>query len=137
MEQELEAHRYTAVIADDDEIAREIVKLILTNLGIRILREVECGWDAVELVKDLTPNLLCLDLEMPGGNGLDALRAIRTFDPYVVVVMISSRQDDRDRRRALQFGADAYLSKPVDRDQFQTGLLGLGVLPNLRPAANA
>lgn len=99
-----------AVVVEDDEDIRSLIEFTLTTQGFQV-RSVETGLDGVEQVKAFDPDLVTLDLGLPGIDGIETCRRIRELtDAYVV--MITARDDEIDRLLGLETGADDFLSKP-------------------------
>lgn len=99
-----------AVVVEDDEDIRSLIEFTLTTQGF-VVRSVETGLDGVEAVRDFDPDLVTLDLGLPGIDGIETCRRIREItDAYVV--MITARDDEIDRLLGLETGADDFLSKP-------------------------
>jgi len=74
------------------------------------------GEQALKAVKERKPDVMILDLKMPGIDGLEVLRKVRKANPDVAVVILSGHGTDKDEKEALRLGASAYLKKPVDID---------------------
>ena len=99
-----------ALVVEDDEDIRSLIEFTLSSQGFDV-RSVDTGHAAVELVATLDPDLVTLDLGLPGIDGIETCRQIRaTSDAYIV--MITARDDEIDRLIGLETGADDYLSKP-------------------------
>jgi two-component system OmpR family response regulator len=98
------------VVVEDDEDIRSLIEFTLTTQGFDV-RSAETGLDGVEMVKEFDPDLVTLDLGLPGIDGIETCRRIREItDAYVV--MITARDDEIDRLLGLETGADDFLSKP-------------------------
>ena len=109
MSQEPQGER-RAVVVEDDEDIRSLIEFTLTTQGF-VVRSVETGLDGVQQVRDFDPDLVTLDLGLPGIDGIETCRRIREItDAYVV--MITARDDEIDRLLGLETGADDFLSKP-------------------------
>lgn len=101
-----------ALVVEDDEDVRELIGFALTSQGFDVC-SVDSGHAAIELVRSLDPDLVTLDLGLPGIDGIETCRRIREHtDAYVV--MITGRDDEIDRLIGLETGADDYLSKPFN-----------------------
>jgi len=100
------------VIADDVEALRALVRIALEeHADIAIVGEVSDGLSAVEAARDLTPDVMLLDVSMPGYDGLEALIDIRAQSPTVSVVMLSGFAASRLAPQAVELGAHSYLEK--------------------------
>jgi DNA-binding response OmpR family regulator len=100
----------TVLVVDDEPIMREVVVRYLRREGFRIL-EAGDGDRARELIEQETPNLVVLDLMLPGMDGLSLCRWIRSRSD-LPVVMLTARGEEADRIVGLELGADDYVTKP-------------------------
>jgi len=123
------ALRRTALIVDDSITMRTAAERMLLNFSIEpsIARD---GAEAVELISQALPDVLLVDIDMPRMNGFDFLRHLRVLHPEheIPVVMISTRDTDKDRNQARKLGAMDYLVKPYTESQMRNALTGVGVL---------
>lgn len=101
------------LIADDAGFMRVWLREILTQEGIEIVAEVTNGDEALEAYTRLRPDVVVLDVSMPPRSGVDALRAIRAFDPSARVVMRSARGKEMLVMEALREGALDFIVKPL------------------------
>jgi two-component system, NarL family, response regulator NreC len=100
------------LLADDHKIFRESLRLLLERISdFRVTGEAANGLEAVQQVERLLPNIVVLDMSMPGLNGLDALRQIRQIHPDGRIVVLSSYDDEGYVVNALRQGAAAYVLK--------------------------
>jgi two-component system phosphate regulon response regulator OmpR len=101
------------LIIDDDPELRDLLRDYLTRQGIEV--SVLHGATALERRLELErPDLIVLDLMMPGVDGLTALRQLRATGDDIPVIMLTARADDVDRIVGLELGADDYLGKPFN-----------------------
>ena len=99
-----------ALVVEDDEDIRALIEFTLETQGFEVTA-VGSGLAGVEAVRELDPDLVTLDLGLPGIDGIEACRRIREVsDAYVV--MITARDDEIDRLLGLETGADDFISKP-------------------------
>lgn len=103
---------------DDDAFFRALYHDLLTPDGYTI-ETAAGGAEALERMARSVPDLVLLDLLMPGMDGLEALRRIREAHPDLPVVMVTGHQDVRTAVEALRRGATDYLTKPVQADEFR------------------
>lgn len=106
--------RATAIIADDSAAMRLLLSTILGQSGILVRETVSDGKLAVAAAARQKPDLICLDMDMPIMNGLDALVQIRQTDPHAKVLMITGRMNRETIQLAGQRGASGYILKPFD-----------------------
>jgi len=106
------APRATVVIADDSAAMRMLLSAILIDANIKVLAEASDGKQAEALVAEHKPDFICLDIEMPVKNGLEALEAIKGQQPDARVLMITSSADRDCVIQATKMGAKGYIIKP-------------------------
>ena len=104
----------TVLIADDHTLFREGLRVLLAQEpAISVVGEAADGLQAISLAEALQPNILLLDIRMPGLGGLDALPQIRKKSPETKVLILSGFSEDEFVVKALQLGAKGYLSKSL------------------------
>jgi putative two-component system response regulator len=112
------SHRRTPIVlvVDDSAANRELIKACLQGVECEV-RTAEDGQDALAAVQASPPDLVLLDVQMPGMNGYEVCERIKAGEKgsLLPVVMITALDRTADRVRALASGADDYMSKPVDR----------------------
>jgi DNA-binding NarL/FixJ family response regulator len=99
------------VIVDDDSAIRGVLRPALERVGIDVVGEAVDGIEAIEVVRELKPDVVLMDIQMPGMTGLEATREIKTFDPLVQIVFVTVYDDPHPTRSAQEVGAYAYLLK--------------------------
>ena len=100
------------IVAEDHHLVRQGIRALLERAhDIEVVAEAADGQKAVELVEQLAPDLLLLDIAMPCLDGLQALEQVRALDVATQVVMLSMYSDEALVRRALRSGATGYLLK--------------------------
>jgi NarL family two-component system response regulator YdfI len=105
------------VVADDHLIVREGLRLILeTDPRVRLVGDASDGAAAVRLVAELQPDVVLMDLRMPGLDGLEAIEQIHDRWPHVAVVILTTYNEDASLLRGLQAGARGYLLKDTSRE---------------------
>jgi DNA-binding NarL/FixJ family response regulator len=105
------------VLADDHHFFREGLRGVLAEDHIAVVGEAANGEEAVALVGELTPDVLVIDLNMPGSGGVDAIRRIVASSPAVEVVVLTVSADGADVLQALAAGASSYLLKDTRSDE--------------------
>src|SRR4030043_2198101 len=98
------------LVVDDDTKTAELVKLFLNRDGYRVLTAYD-GAEALRLARESHPDLIVLDLMLPGMDGLEVCRTLRD-ESDVPIVMLTARTTDDDKLTGLGLGADDYVSKP-------------------------
>ncbi|MDX3450804.1 response regulator transcription factor [Streptomyces sp. ME02-8801-2C] len=105
------------VVADDQTVVREGIVMLLGLLpGIEVVGAAGDGDEAVQLVAQLAPDVVLMDLRMPRCDGVEATRRIRAEYPGTQVVVLTTFADDESLFRALRAGARGYLTKDADGD---------------------
>ena len=105
------------MLVDDHGIVREGLRNLLTQPGIEVIGEAECGNEAVKLVAQLNPDVMLLDIRMKNGDGLSCLPQIKAASPTTAVIMLTTYANPGYLARAIEGGAAGYLSKETDPDQ--------------------
>ena len=101
----------SVLVVDDEAVLRKTLRISLTAVGFAV-EEAGCGEDALKAVLQKPFDLVLLDINMPGISGIDACRKIRGAHPQVGIVMVTVRDLAADKIRALEAGADDYVTKP-------------------------
>jgi two-component system, cell cycle response regulator DivK len=104
--------RGTLLIVEDTELDRELLVQIFE--GVYDIRVAPDGKTAIELASNAPPDLILMDIGLPGLSGLDAVCAIRATGSTVPIIAVSSRVMPGDKERALAAGCDDFMAKPID-----------------------
>ena len=107
---------------DDHEIWRGGVKSLLRRTEFTVVAEASSGTEALEAARASLPRLALVDIRMAGGDGLDALHALRKEFPDMAVVMLTTYDNPTFMARAIAGGASGYLLKGVDRSELLASL---------------
>lgn len=101
------------LVVDDSKSVVQLIKYALQDYNVRTATS---GEDALTTVEDYTPDLVLLDVKMPGMDGYKVCREIKSNKrlPYVKVIMVSGETDLRDRLMGYESGADDYITKPIE-----------------------
>jgi DNA-binding NarL/FixJ family response regulator len=106
------------LIADDHALFREGIRRLLGTAGdIEVVGEAKSGEDAVVLVDDLTPDVVLLDVMMPGMSGIDVARVIRTRSPRTRVIILTIHTNEEFLFDAIKAGAMGYLLKDASSEE--------------------
>jgi CheY-like chemotaxis protein len=120
----------TVLIAEDSRDTRIMLKHAFELKGYRVI-EAEDGNEALQAVRQQRPNLIVVDLNMPVVDGLEAVKKIRTLEApgeHVPIVAITAFDVYGMKEAALEIGCNTYLSKPLDMEELDRTLKGLGFL---------
>jgi DNA-binding response OmpR family regulator len=120
------------LIADDEALIRLLIQETLEEYedqGVEIL-QVDNGDAALQVAQDELPDLVFLDVMMPGINGFEVCQAIKNNprSKHACVVLLTAKGQDADHERGLLAGADVYITKPFDPDEL-LGLAGKVLAP--------
>lgn len=112
------------LIADDENIIRRTIRLIgnWEENNMEIIGEAKNGLEAVELIRDKSPDLILLDMKMPGYSGEEVLNIIEENNIGSSVIVISGYDDFQFAKVALKYGAVDYILKPIDRNELNRAL---------------
>lgn len=99
------------LLADDEAALRVALRSSLTASGFAVT-EARDGTEALRSVRERAFDVVLLDMNMPGGGGLEACRKIRSIAPQTGIMMITVRDSENDKVEALEAGADDYVTKP-------------------------
>lgn len=110
-------HDLRILLADDHTVVRMGFRLLLEGAGASVVGEADCGEAAVLAWGRLQPDLLLMDVSMPGIGGLGALERVLAHHPQARVLMLSAHDDAQIPARALRAGAGGYLSKRAHPDE--------------------
>ncbi|MDQ7848796.1 MAG: response regulator transcription factor [Armatimonadota bacterium] len=113
------------LLADDHPLFRDGVRSLLQARGVEVVGEAGDGEEAVEAALRLRPDVILMDISMPRMNGLEATRVIKARLPQVKIVMLTVSDEDRTLFEAVKSGAQGYLLKNLQADEFFDLLSGL------------
>jgi two-component system cell cycle response regulator DivK len=120
----------TVLIAEDSRDTRIMLKRAFELKGYSVI-EAEDGNEALEVVNETRPNLIVIDLNMPVVDGLEAIKEIRRLEApgeQVPIVCITAFDVYGMKEAALETGCNTYLSKPLDMEELDRALKGLGFI---------
>lgn len=100
----------TILVVDDEPQLRRVMRTTLTDLGYTVI-DAKTGEEALETLRQTQPDLILLDLNMPGIGGLETCRVVRETSE-VPIIILSVRNTEREKVQALDAGADDYVTKP-------------------------
>ncbi|HEX9093236.1 MAG TPA: response regulator transcription factor [Coriobacteriia bacterium] len=114
--------RGRVLIADDNAVYRRLLaRFIGAHQDLEVVGEAEDGLSAVSLCAELKPDVVVMDLRMPGADGFEATRLVKAAVPGARVIAITAHRCEDDAQRCLEAGAEAFLSK----GQADIGLIAL------------
>ena len=102
-------------VADDSAaLRRRLTEMFSLIEGIEVVGEAQDAPEALASIRALQPDVVVLDIQMPGGNGIDVLREVKRDYPQTIVVILTNHADPQYRRRCMELKADYFLSKSKD-----------------------
>ncbi len=111
------------MIVEDHALVRAGMRALLQKInGIEVVADVGDGWEAVKAVETYTPDLVLMDIAMPGLNGLDATSRIMKESSNTRVILLSMYANEEYLRQALQVGASGYLLKGADLAELELAI---------------
>ncbi len=105
---------WSVLVVDDEPMARTLLRLMLVRAGFEVL-EAEDGYDALQQVSESLPDVMILDVMMPGMDGFAVCETLRREEKtaHLPIIMLSAKTDLDSVNRGLRAGATKYLTKPV------------------------
>lgn len=123
------------LVVDDEHYMRKVVRTLLMSIGIRTVYEAPDGPAGLELIRNMAPDVVIVDWQMPGLDGASFVRMVRSPDtfpfPDVPIIMLTGHGERSRVIEAVQIGVNEFLLKPVSSKALQSRLLS--VLTKPRP----
>lgn len=112
------------LIADDEKGICRLLQYLIdwTAYGMKIIRVVHTGMDALSCIREEHPDIVITDICMPGYSGIDIIRESKAKNPDIHFIMISGYREFEYARDALKYGADDYLLKPIKKEELTAAL---------------
>ncbi len=110
------------LVVDDEPSARRELRKFLEGKGCDVV-EASSGDEGVEVYRQERPDVVLLDMMMPGMSGLIALRETKALDPEASVMMVTALHQEELVKQAMDEGAFDYITKPIDRDYLEVVLM--------------
>jgi DNA-binding NarL/FixJ family response regulator len=110
------------LIVDDHDLFRNGLRNLLEGEGVQIVGEAAAGQEAVRIVREVAPDVVVMDLNMPGMGGVEATRHITSIAPLTRVLMLTISDQDNDVIDAILAGACGYLLKDASIQQLMAGI---------------
>jgi two-component system chemotaxis response regulator CheY len=108
--------KYKVLVVDDSAAMRMLITASLQDSEFDVVAAAKDGQEALQFFKDTAPDLVLLDIVMPGMSGVETLEKIMAVDKNAVVIMASSMGTDDAVQGALKAGAKNFLQKPIEQD---------------------
>jgi DNA-binding NarL/FixJ family response regulator len=117
----------TVLIADDHPVFRKGLRALLTMMpAMELVGEATSGEEAIRQAEKLQPDVILMDLQMPGGGGLVAIRQIVQTSPHIRILVVTMFQDDDTVFAALRAGARGYVLKDMEADDIARAIQAVG-----------
>ena len=117
----------TILIADDHPLFRKGLRTLLSTIPqVSLAGEASTGAEAIAAAAELQPDVVLMDLQMPGGGGLNAIREIVRTSPHIRVLVCTMFEDDDSVFAAMRAGARGYVLKDMDDEQFVRAIMAVG-----------
>jgi DNA-binding NarL/FixJ family response regulator len=106
------------LIVDDQELIRQSLALILNNQpSIEVVGEAKSGTEAIEMTRRFRPEIILMDIRMPGMDGIQCMKIIKENLPHIKIIILTTFDDDEYIYRALKSGADGFLLKGISTQE--------------------
>jgi len=110
------------LLIDDHALVRKGIEELLQSRGVQVVAAVGSGEEGVQRARELSADLILLDVKMPGMNGIETLKQLRASGVGVPVVMLTMSREDADLSAALRAGAQGYLLKDIEPEDLVPAL---------------
>ena len=110
------------LLIDDHALVRKGLEELLRSRGVEVMASVGSGEEGIQQALALTPDVILLDIKMPGMNGIETLEKLRASNVTVPILMLTMSRDDADLRAALRGGAAGYLLKDMEPEDLVPAL---------------
>jgi two-component system nitrate/nitrite response regulator NarL len=110
------------LLIDDHALVRKGLEELLQSRGVQVVASVSSGEEGVRRARELSSDIILLDVKMPGMNGVETLKQLRASGVRTPVVMLTMSREDADLRAALRAGAQGYLLKDMEPEELVPAL---------------
>lgn len=102
------------LIVDDNEMTRALLRTILSSEGYKVMAEASNSKNGLEQALKIKPDIVCLDILMPDGSGIEVLKQVMTELPKTIVLMVTGKRDVDTVKECLGSGAKGFIIKPFN-----------------------
>jgi DNA-binding NarL/FixJ family response regulator len=127
MSPKVERDRLRVLLVDDHDLFRTGLRNLLEEQGVQVVGEAASGTDALRIVREIAPDVVVMDLNMPGISGVEATREITSIAPLTRVVVLTISDQDDDVMDAIVAGACGYLVKDSSIEELMRGITAAAV----------
>ncbi len=116
---------FRVIIADDEKKVCQLIRMLVDwdKFGMEVVATAGDGMEVLEKIKEYKPHLIISDIRMPGLNGLEMIEKARELDKELEFIIISGHKNFDYAQTAIKFGVNAYILKPVNKEELQVALL--------------
>ncbi|QGG46520.1 response regulator [Heliorestis convoluta] len=107
------------MIVDDSMLSRTIIADYLEEIGYEVVGEAESIEGLIDRYSTVKPDVVTMDIAMPGADGFECSKALLAHDPQARIILVSSMKDDETIEKAKQIGVSGYLQKPVEAEELK------------------
>ena len=125
--EELNADLLRVMLVDDHDLFRTGLRNLLEEQGVQVVGEAASGSDALRIVREIAPDVVVMDLNMPGMSGVEATRQVTSLAPLTRVVVLTISDQDEDVMNAILAGACGYLMKDSSIQDLMQGIRAASV----------
>lgn len=108
------------MLVDDSSFSTAVLKRMIEKMGLEVVGSALNVKAAIELAKELKPDLITMDMTLPDGDGIECSKAILDNDKDIKIIAISSMMDEEITKKAEQAGIKAYIQKPIDEAELDS-----------------
>ena len=112
----------SVLIVDDSSFIRSTIQKVVVGMGLEVSGLASNGEEALEMIEQLEPKMLTLDMLLPDMTGLDVLKVVKKHYPHMKVIMITSMAKPSMIEEARELNVDKYLTKPIMEDDLANAI---------------
>ena len=110
------------LVVDDEVKISELLQRFFEKKGYTVITA-NSGMDAIEKVQNESPDVMLLDIRMPGMDGVEVLKCVREFNKKIGIIMVTAVMDEDIAKNTMKLGADEYITKPIDLERLEMNVL--------------
>jgi len=110
------------LVVDDEVKICELLQRFFEKKGYTVITA-NSGMDAIEKVQNESPDVMLLDIRMPGMDGVEVLKCVREFNKKIGIIMVTAVMDEDIAKNTMKLGADEYITKPIDLERLEMNVL--------------
>lgn len=110
------------LIVDDTSYVRKALKEIIEELGHKVVGEAKNGNEAINMAEELSPDIVIMDIVMPGKNGIDAMKEMKAKNPSLHIILMSAMGQEKLIMDAINAGAKHFIIKPFRKENILSAI---------------